>query len=177
MRMLASILSAKKRLALFNASCLVWELGSEYLAMSAIELSVNNAERARIEDVLASAGFDIEYVLKIERADASKIREELEYKKQLKELKLAKASYPKQNELRKQIEVINGELESIGDSRPLLARIFVKVFAKEPSAALAAKQVIANAENLANELAGIEGIECRMMKGKELEGLFCVGNT
>ncbi|MGC9156915.1 MAG: hypothetical protein ACP5GD_01870 [Candidatus Micrarchaeia archaeon] len=177
MHVLESILSAKRRIAMFNASCLVKELGNEYMAMGAMELSINNAERERIEGVLASAGFDIEYVLKIEHADASKIREELEYKKQLKELKLAKASYPKQNELRKQIEVINGELESIGDSRPLLARVFVKVFAKEPSAALAAKQVIANAENLANELAGIEGIECRMLKGKELEALFCVGNA
>jgi len=177
MYVLEGILCVKKRIVLFNASCLVKELGSEYIAMSAVELSINNADRERIESILASASFDIEYVLKIEHADARKIREELEYKKQVKELKLAKASYSKQNELRKQIEIINGELESIGDSRPLLAKVFVKVFAKEPSPTLAAKQVLANAENLANELAGIEGIECRMIKGKELEALFCVGNT
>lgn len=168
---LLSLKSTNASTKLVNNACIIKEQGNEYVAMSAIELVISNAQKDRIEAVIASMGFDLEYVLSISHADAAEIKEELQYKKHLKELALAKASYAKQNEIRKQLEVIDGELSSIGSSKPLLARVFVKVFAKEPTAMLAYKQAVANAESLANELAGIEGVECKMLKGKELEAL------
>ncbi|MGC8628951.1 MAG: hypothetical protein ACP5T4_01950 [Candidatus Micrarchaeia archaeon] len=155
-----------------NLASAVKRQDNAYAAIAAVSIVfTKQVNSSQIGSILLSRDFDFDYTVSIRHIDAKKYVEGLETKKRLKELELAKCDskkYAKINELKKEIQAIESDIGKIQGSRPVSINVLVKAIAKDTSPYVASKNVLENAESIANAFSEISGASCEILKGEEL---------
>ena len=154
-----------------EGTCVLKKEDPFYVGVSAILLRPGSSiSSSQLESVFSNANVDFDYVVRVRQIDARRFIEGLETRKRLKEIAIAKSSakdYNRINVLKKELEIIKSELESVTKSKPVELRIFLRIFSKGPSTFIVSKEARDSAISLGNSLA-LLGFSFEQLWGKKL---------
>jgi len=155
-----------------NATAALVSTGNKYKAVSAAELTIKgSANTALLNELLESQPIDFDYIVSVRQIDAKRFVEGLEMKKRLKEIQIGKVdkrNYARVNMLKKELELINGEISKVVASKPVALRVLLRAYAVSESPYTAAKAAVANLESIANAFSNSLGANYDVLKGDAL---------
>lgn len=148
--------------------------GNGYISLSAAILRKSGEEKEKLdllESLVSNVNFPFEFCLGIRSVDKRKVLEGLETKRRMKEIEITRSEggkYDKTNKLKRELSVIEGEIRSFRELRPLAVEARVKTFWLGQNEMEAARESEKNIEQLSGMFSSMLGFECEMLKGEDL---------
>jgi hypothetical protein len=148
--------------------------GNGYLSVSVAILKKNSEEREKseiMESLVSNVNFPFEFSLGIRAVDKKKVLEGLETKRRMKEIEITRSEggkYDRVNRLKRELSVIESEIKSFRERRPLVVEAKVKAFWLGQNEMEAARESEKNIEQLSGMFSSMLGFEYDILKGESL---------
>lgn len=131
-----------------------------------------NYNSEKMKELLESVKEPLEFSISINEIDRKRISDSLETKRRMKEIAISRLkpnSYDKINNIRRQIEIIDGEIANIiGAGKSFDVSIKLKTFYRSESEYDAELTAAKNIESLANKFSASIGVDYEIMRGESL---------
>ncbi|MGC8647639.1 MAG: hypothetical protein ACP5SA_02340 [Candidatus Micrarchaeia archaeon] len=148
---------------------------NSYKVVVAAELdgSQRQIQRDSIEEMISRINFPFKFIVNLKRANAQKLLNSLKTKRAMKELNLSKLGNQKRYEakigaLKREIETLNNEIETIEKSTPFEIVRYISTEASAESKIMAEERAKRQLSELMSHFSALTGAGCRMLSGDEL---------
>ena len=153
----------------------VKKMGSGYLGVSAAILLLEKSSEAgqmAMKNLIEGVHEPFKFTIMLKEADKRRIVEELEVKRRMKEILLARTDqkrYDRANELKREISVLESDIESINRSGKALDVIVgISSFSRSASEAEAAMESASSLRRVVDAFSAAFSIEYRILGGESL---------
>jgi hypothetical protein len=148
--------------------------GGKYLSISAAVMKQAGdvvMKGELVESLISNIDFPFEFSLGIKSVDKGRVIDGLETKRRMKEIEISRADpqkYDRMNALKRELSVMEGELKSLREQKPLSVEAKLKTFGLSKSEIEASSESERNMGKLSGAFASMLGFECETLKGEAL---------
>ncbi len=146
--------------------------GYKSISIATVKPVSPNLNRNALNDLINSLNEQFEFSIELMEVDKSKILENLRTRLRVKEIALSRInpeSHAKVNSIRRQLEVINGDIESLASSgKSFQYEIKLKSIYFSMDRSEAELYSYKNIESLSSKFSAALGVDCEILSGERL---------
>ncbi len=150
-----------------------------FAAISAARLDtsqINEMNKEKLESIIGRIRLPFKLVMNVKQVNAKSLMAKLVTSRYEKELALSKAkgsgNKAVEKALERQLELIQNDIDTISESRPLQLLYYVFAFSVSDSPALAREEALENIKNIAGAFDGAMNSKSSIVEAEELEDIL-----
>ncbi len=150
-----------------------------FVAVSAARLDtsqINEMSKEKLESIIGRIGLPFKLVMNVKQVNAKSLMAQLVTSRYEKELALSKAkstgNKAAERAIERQLELIQKDIDTISESRPLQLLYYVFAFSVSDSPAVAREEALENIKSIAGAFDGAMNSKSSIVEAEELEEIM-----